>query len=80
MKIYQLENLIFKHIIGFMDSEDMNKVTTTITKFVCTQIPPLSLQSNGDTIKLFHKERIIHEYIDKIDILTSRVDSSYDAL
>lgn len=80
MKIYQLDNLIFKYIIGFMDSEDMNKVTTTITKFVCTQIPPLSLQSNGDTMKSLYKERILHDYIDKIDILTSRVGSSYDAL
>jgi hypothetical protein len=80
MKIYQLDDLIFKHIIEFMEVEDMNKVTTTITKFVCTQIPPLSLQSNGDTIKSFYTQRILHHYIDKIDILTSRVGSSYDVL
>jgi hypothetical protein len=73
MKIYQLDDTIFKHIIGFMNDGDMSKVITTISKFVCTQLPPLSLNSKGDTAKSVHKELILHHYMDKIDLLTSHM-------
>ena len=73
MKIYQLDDTIFKHIIGFMDDGDMNKVITTISNFVCTQLPPLSLKPKGDIAKSIHKEHILHHYIDKVDLLTSQM-------
>lgn len=73
MKIYQLDDTIFKHIIGFMDDGDMNQVITTISKFVCTQLPPLSLKSKGGIAESAHRELILHQYIDKVDLLTSQM-------
>jgi len=73
MKIYQLDDTIFKHIIGFMDHGDMNQVRTTISNFVCTQLPPLSLKPKGGIAKSVDKEIILHNYIDKVDLLNSQM-------
>lgn len=71
MKIYEFNDIIFKNIISFVDTKDITVMKETIVGFVCRHLPPPVHQIRSYNIyeEKLPGESILHEYIDKIDIL-----------